>query len=115
MSQDVCLIHGKPLHYDKRSGFDICYECEREREPAMTDSGADALRLQQLLNEWNAGDTDADVLLEEAFKAGCASQKRRDAAIARHPYCAAVDAIDGDKPSVVGEKIARAIEAGDHT
>lgn len=27
---DNCLIHGNPLHYDMRSGSDVCYVCQRE-------------------------------------------------------------------------------------
>lgn len=29
---EYCLIHGTPLHYDMRSGFEICYQCERDKE-----------------------------------------------------------------------------------
>lgn len=27
---DRCLVHNAELHYDFRSGFDVCYECDRE-------------------------------------------------------------------------------------
>ena len=30
-SDEVCLVHGNALHYDTRSGFDLCAECEREK------------------------------------------------------------------------------------
>ena len=29
---DYCLSHGTALRYDYRSGFDLCDECETERE-----------------------------------------------------------------------------------
>ena len=29
---DYCLSHGTELHYDYRSGFDLCAECETELE-----------------------------------------------------------------------------------
>ena len=29
---DYCLSHGTALHYDYRSGFDLCAECETELE-----------------------------------------------------------------------------------
>ena len=29
---DCCLSHGTALRYDYRSGFDLCDECETERE-----------------------------------------------------------------------------------
>jgi hypothetical protein len=28
MSVQTCLIHGMPMHYDFRSGFEICDMCE---------------------------------------------------------------------------------------
>ena len=31
---DYCLSHGTALRYDYRSGFDLCAECETERERA---------------------------------------------------------------------------------
>jgi hypothetical protein len=54
MSDERCLIHGNVLHYDRRSGFELCYQCEREQsEPAAPAqaSGPIAMseeRLQQL-------------------------------------------------------------------
>jgi hypothetical protein len=38
MQGDRCLVHGNELHYDMRSGFEICYECEREKvQPAKAE------------------------------------------------------------------------------
>lgn len=28
---EFCLLHGYTLRYDRRSGLDVCDECERER------------------------------------------------------------------------------------
>jgi len=32
---NLCFVHGLPLHYDSRSGFEMCSKCEEINE-AMT-------------------------------------------------------------------------------
>ena len=45
---NLCFVHGLPLHYDYRSGFELCPECEaiNEKQAAIqeADDAAEAMQ-----------------------------------------------------------------------